>query len=147
MRRNRRRFHALNWAMLPAWRQGILFFVATAFLLQGYVTQTHIHRPAAALGGIALQDSDTGKTLDAGKATGKTAKSSQAPRDKFPLNDDPAKCPMCQAIGYAGHYVWPAAVVFILPAQAASVVAPDAPVFISLELDSHNWQGRAPPRN
>lgn len=140
MARHRRLIRAMT--PLPNWRRGFLLLVATAFLLQGYVTQTHIHRTAEFGGGVASL------AFDADKAPGKTSAADKRgeQRGKLPANDDPAKCPLCQAVGYAGQFVWPAAIVFILPVQAASLVAASAPVFASPQLDSHNWQGRAPPR-
>ena len=139
MARRRRLVRAI--APLPVWRRGFLLLVATAFLLQGYITQTHIHRTAELAGFGSL-------TFDAGKSDGKAAAPGErgGQRGRLPANDDPAKCPLCQAVGYAGQFVWPAAIAFILPVQAASLVAASAPVFAAPQLDSHNWQGRAPPR-
>lgn len=138
MARHRRLVSAI--APLPVWRRGLLLFVATAFLLQGYVTQTHIHR-GAEFGGIASLG------FDSGKAAGKTAAAdTRGERGKLPGSDDPAKCPLCQAVGFAGQFVWPNAVVFVLPAQAASVVTAAVVFFVAPQIDSHNWQGRAPPR-
>lgn len=138
MARHRRLVHAI--APLPVWRRGLLLFVATAFLLQGYVTQTHIHR-GAEFGGIASL------AFQAEKAGAKNAVADKrGERGKLPGSDDPAKCPLCQAVGFAGQFVWPNAVVFVVPAQAASIVAAVVVVFVAPQIDSHNWQGRAPPR-
>ena len=110
--------YRLNLAKLPWWRQAFLFFIGAAFLLQSYVTQTHIHplAPPPATGNrLASLDSDT--PVKVGKPD------HGAPsRDRLPANDDPAKCPLCQAVGHAGQYVWPHAAVFILPQLSAAIV-------------------------
>jgi hypothetical protein len=138
MARHRRLVRAID--PLPAWRRGLLLVVATAFLLQGYVTQTHIHR-GVEFGGIASLGLDSGKA-----AANNAVADKRGERGKLPGSDDPAKCPLCQAVGFAGQFVWPNAVVFVLPTQAASVVAAAVIVFVAPQIDSHNWQGRAPPR-
>jgi hypothetical protein len=115
-------------------------FVATAFLFQSFVAQTHIHIPSAAsTATIADTDSDS--------APAKAKPDQRLPaRGHLPANDDPAKCPLCQAVGHAGQFVWPAAAVFLLPQIAAAII----PVAIALGRAtgpaSHSWQGRAPPR-
>jgi hypothetical protein len=110
----------------------ILTFVALfAFTVQNYLTQTHIHVPPA----IALAG-DLG-------ATGEPAKNSP---DKYPANQDPANCPICQEIMHAGQPIVPAVVLLALP----SVVVFGFPVFIEtvthFRAPSHIWQGRAPPQ-
>ena len=131
-------------------RRALLVLVGTAFLLQSYATQTHVHHlPAisAAAGTLAPNDSDL-----AGKAESTTslkfvkADRRAPPADKVPAGDDPAKCPLCQAIGYAGQFVWPDVTVFVLPQQAASIVQTLAAIASKPPADSYNWQGRAPPR-
>jgi hypothetical protein len=115
-----------------------LLFVATAFLFQSFVAQTHIHIPPS-FSSAAIVDADSGSALAKG------AQHRSMP-GHLPANDDPAKCPLCQAVGHAGQFVWPAAAVFLLPQIAAAII----PVAIALGRAtgpaSHNWQGRAPPR-
>ena len=127
------------WPNLSGWRHAILLFVASAFLVQSFVTQTHIH-PLPVLSkavGIAL--------LQPG--AGKVAKDDQRgpSRDKLPGSDDAAKCPLCQAVGFSGQFVWPTAAAFLLPAQAASIVPIAATILLAHETDSHSWRSRAPP--
>src|SRR3954470_21573684 len=108
----------LYFAKVPSWRQAFFLFIGAAFLLQSYVAQTHIH-PLAPASGTAnrLASLDSDNSLKAGK------QDQGAPsRDRLPANDDPAKCPLCQAVGHAGQYVWPHAAVFILPQQTAAIV-------------------------
>ena len=39
----------------------------------------------------------------------KAGKPNGPSRNRLPANDDPAKCPLCQAVGHAGQFVWPQA--------------------------------------
>lgn len=128
-------------------RHILVLLVSAAFFLQSYITQTHIHPLPVSAPGVqtASYSGAFGKVENAIKSTGaKTAKSSggKIPGD----NDDPAKCPLCQAMAYAGQYVWPtsAAIILVLT-QSASVVPI---VSITPELPnaaSYSWQSRAPP--
>jgi hypothetical protein len=125
---------------LPSRRHAFLLFVATAFLVQSYVAQTHIH---------VLHPSSTTSSVDADSGSGPAkAKSDRRPpsRDHLPANDDPAKCPLCRAFGHAGQFVWPAAAVFILPQIPVAIIPVAAALGRTTEPASHNWQGRAPPR-
>ena len=139
MSRNRRR-QSLRVMIPRSWRDGLLLFLAAAFLLQSYITQTHIHFVPAPGAASAITQSDA-DSIPKLKAYGRSHS-----QDKLPGNDDPAKCPLCQAIGYAGQFVWPDATVFVLPQQAASIVQTLAAVASKPRADSYNWQGRAPPR-
>jgi hypothetical protein len=117
-----------------------LLFVATAFLSQTYVAQTHIHilSPSSAASAI---DTDSGLAPAKAKGDQRLPK-----RGDLPANDDPAKCPLCQAVGHAGQFVWPTAAFFILPPLAAAFVPVTAAIVHAPQPASHNWQGRAPPR-
>jgi hypothetical protein len=108
-------------------RLAITFLALLAFSVQSYVTQTHIHG-APASSGIAK------------------AEQPAQPHDRYPANDDPANCPICQEILHAGHYVTPAAVAVLLPSVAVSTIAIVLDVPIALRSVSHSWHGRAPPR-
>jgi hypothetical protein len=125
---------------LPSWRHVFLLLVATAFLFQSFVAQTHIHIPSAA-------STATIVGTDADSAPAKAKRDQRLPaRDRLPASDDPTKCPLCQAVGHAGQFIWPAAAVFRLPQIPAAII----PLAIALGRTtppaSHNWQGRAPPR-
>lgn len=110
----------------------ILTFVALfAFTVQSYLTQTHIHHPQA-----------IGLAGDVG-AAGEPAKNST---DKYPANQDPANCPLCQEIMHAGHVVIPAATLLVLPSYAAFNVIVFTEVITPFRAPSHIWQGRAPPK-
>jgi hypothetical protein len=125
---------------LPSRRHVFLLFVATAFLFQSFVVQTHIHIPPSS------SSADTVDT-DSGSAPVKAKPDQRVPApDHLPVNDDPAKCPLCQAVGHAGQFVWPAAAVFILPQIPVAIIPVAAALGRTTEPASHNWQGRAPPR-
>jgi hypothetical protein len=134
-----RLLNGLYPAKLPSWRQAFFLFIGAAFLLQTYVAQTHIHplAPPASLTKFVSFDPDT--------SASKTDQRLPA-RDRLPANDDPAKCPLCQAVGHAGQFVWPHAAVFILPQLPATIVPAVTAILRIPEPQSHDWQGRAPPR-
>jgi hypothetical protein len=115
-------------------------FVATVFLFQSYATQTHIHHHPSSFG-VASVDFES----DSAPAKAKTHQRLPA-RDHVPVNDDPAKCPLCQAVGHMGQFVWPTAAVLILPQLTAAIVPLAIALVRAAQPNSHNWQGRAPPR-
>lgn len=114
-------------------RLSLAFVLAMAFTLQCYVTQTHIHVGAtAATAGFVLDQ--------------RAALKGAQPDKQSPAGDDSTNCLFCQEMLYAGQYVAPAAVVFVLPAQSVSFVPPSIAVARVIARASHSWQGRAPPR-
>jgi len=127
-------------ARLRSWRSIVLYVALATFSLQGYVTQTHIHLTNAALAGAASQGSSKIAAKDA-KTDSRTT-----PRDRYPSNQDPANCPLCQEIVHAGHYVAPSAVAFFLPSQSLSVVPLLTTASAPHEPAGYSWQSRAPPR-
>jgi len=122
-----------------------------ALAVQSFVVQTHIHIPQAAgrsqsvslitLAAAAVTDRivavSTGAVSD--------SSSSAVPRDKYPINEDPSNCPLCQEISHSGQFVQSAALVAALPfsINVHFIVFDEAlPSFFAV---SHIWQGRAPP--
>jgi len=99
-----------------------------AFLLQSYVTQTHIH---------FLNEITAASASDGGATPGKTHKKSPAP-------ENPDACPLCQLL-YGSQYVAPNAIVFFLPLAAVSTIEITLGVLPHYDAVSHNWRGRAPP--
>lgn len=102
---------------------GALLAVMIAF--QGWVIQTHVH--AADVLTVALQK--------AGE-----------PHAPQPVNDDPAKCPICQEMLHSGLFVAPVWLALFLIAAASIIVPPAvfaAPAFAAI---SHTWRSRGPPR-
>lgn len=116
--------------------------MALAFALQSYVTQTHIHFTPAELTNLSAAAQPGAKIAAIGV---RPAPGKFAPQDKYPANDDPANCPICQEILHAGQFVAPSAIVFALPTEAVAVVPLSLALFTPREAASHNWQGRAPP--
>ena len=113
-------------------RFALTLVAALAFFLQSFVTQTHIHAPpSSAAKTVALVSPD-----DLGK-TGK--------RDRFPANDDPANCPLCQELVHAGHYVTPAFALLVQPSERIAHVVPTAEPAAADSAISHAWRSRAPP--
>jgi hypothetical protein len=112
-----------------------------AFSFQSFVTQTHIHVPTVPVSAGILQ------TTDAHGLKAVALKQTPAPKDKAPANDDPLNCPLCQAVGYAGHFLTPSAAALILSTTAVSILPLAATIPSSRETPSHIWQGRAPPRS
>ena len=118
----------------------ILLFGLLALAIQSFVVQTHIHTPkwtgrTQTLGLITL--ATTGVAADP---------QSNAPRDKFPINEDPANCPLCKEVTHSGQFVASAAVLAAIPFSVTVnfIVFNEAiPSFFSV---SHSWQGRAPPQ-
>jgi hypothetical protein len=102
-------------------------FMLLAFLLQSYVTQTHIH-------------------FDTASAIAKTVTADGAPAKKnSPADDNPDNCPLCQLL-YGGQYVAPDALVFFLPMATVSTIEFALGVTPHYDAVSHSWRGRAPPR-
>jgi hypothetical protein len=109
-----------------------------AFSIQTYLTQTHIHvlsegrtsfAQAQVIGGHAK--SNLGGPADR--------------KDRYPANEDPANCPLCQELVHAGQFVTPAAAALLVPSLSLSVIelaAPDDPL---VQAVTHIWRGRAPP--
>jgi hypothetical protein len=115
----------------------LTFLTLFAFTCQSYLTQTHIHIWLA---------SGTEAPLAADSGT-KSLPGSTAPKDKFPANQDPANCPICQEIVHAGPAIVPVAAAVVLsalPTLGLVIVAETARHF---NAPSHNWQGRAPPQD
>jgi hypothetical protein len=112
-----------------AWRRLFAAFMLLALVIQGYATQTHIHGQSSSAVSAAL------------KADGSPA------HDNFPLNDDPANCPICQQIAHAGHFLapaWFASFLLILATSKIEIATLAVPHFDTV---SHNWRSRGPPRN
>ena len=108
-----------------AWRRFVVASILLALVLQGYVTQTHLH-------GL-FPESVASQT-------------SQAPgHDKYPLNDDPARCPVCQQIVHGSQFVAPAWLTPFLLIRAISTVEIADIALPHFNAVSHSWRGRGPP--
>jgi hypothetical protein len=111
-------------------RLAISLFILAAFVLQSYVTQTHIH--------LAPESFASYSELGAAKK--------QLP-DKFPAQDDPSNCPICQEILHSGQFVTPSIAATLLPSLSVSVIAIVTHVVVVPKTASHTWQSRGPPRH
>ena len=110
-----------------AWRQFLVAFMLLALVVQGYATQTHIHKQNVSTVSAAF-------------------KASGSPRhDNFPVNDDPANCPVCQQILHAGQFVAPAWLLPFLLIAAVSTIEITTAALPHYDAVSHSWRGRGPP--
>jgi hypothetical protein len=122
----------------PSWRRWVAVFALLAFALQTQITQTHVHFASSQAFGLSSGDEATASAKIANKA---------APQKSAPANDDPAKCPICQAVMHAGQFISPSTISFALPSEAIAIIPLSLVIAIARERASHNWQGRAPPRH
>ena len=109
----------------PAWRRFFVAFMLVALVAQGYLTQTHIHGLLS--DSVASQENH---------APGHT---------KIPLNDDPARCPICQQIVHASQFVAPAWLTPFLLVLAISTIEIADIALPRFNAVSHSWRGRGPP--
>ena len=114
-----------------------------ALAVQSFVVQTHIHRlilnPAASIH-VAL---DSDKNLPVAQKSGGSAPS--GPTDRYPLDGDPANCPICQEIAHAGAVLHSTtiAVALAISSSTPRTFVPESDCFTSAV--SHAWRSRAPP--
>jgi hypothetical protein len=109
--------------------RAVMFVAALAFVLQSFVTQTHVHIGSQDAGGVVT-------IADAAhvSAHGKT------PHDRSPVD-----CPFCQAIAVAGVFVAASGPVLHMPFVWVVTQMQDfAARTISIRT-VHSWQSRAPP--
>jgi len=121
----------------------VAFLGLVAVTLQSFVVQTHIHvqQPAVraqSLGLITLAAASIADTELAAAEAG-------APVDKYPINRDPANCPLCKELTHSGVYVSSASVLATLPFPATVNFIVFREIAPSLFAASHTWRGRAPP--
>ena len=109
-----------------------------AFAIQTYLTQTHIH--------FSSEGQSSGVHGQLALGGGKVANGVPVDRkDRYPANEDPANCPLCQELIHAGQFVTPAAAVLFLPSLAISVIELTIRYSPHLHTVTHIWRGRAPP--
>jgi hypothetical protein len=117
-------------------RSAVVLLAFLALAIQTLVVQTHVHR-AGEQGIISVLATDQ---------TAKADPSGKTPVDKFPANEDPVNCPLCQEFHHSGAFVSPTAAVLALPFYVhLSLIVFNQPV-IAVRALSHSWQGRAPPK-
>jgi hypothetical protein len=111
----------------PANRLILLCALALALLWQGFITQTHQHRP------VELASSQLERNI-----AGKSGRGDPAP-------DSPGNCPICVEAASAGPALLPTPVVVAAPATRAFFTAAFRPQQFQRTSRSHVWQSRAPP--
>ncbi len=104
------------------------------FLLQSYVTQTHIHFLREIAAATLVQGDDAA-----------AAEKIQGQKKNNSLPDSPDTCPLCQLL-YGGQYVAPNTIVFFLPMASVSTIETILGVLPHYDAVSHSWRGRAPPQ-
>jgi hypothetical protein len=117
---------------LSGWRLVLVYAVLAAFAFQAYVTQTHIHFTASEAARLSGD-------VDTNPANGH--------HNKFPANDDPANCPICQEILHSGQFITPATQFLLPPTLAVSTIAVVDQALPHILAPSHGWRGRAPPHH
>ena len=119
----------------------LLGFIAVA--LQSLVVQTHIHLPQSSVQARPVSFI-TLLAASAGVADLSTGERS-VPTDQYPINRDPANCPLCKELTHSGQYVSSASVLATLPFAVTVNFIAFREIAPSLFAASHNWRGRAPP--
>jgi len=114
-----------------------------ALAVQSFVVQTHIHRlivnPAA-----SIQILPDGKqSVAAGQQ--KQAPARSAPADRYPIDGDPANCPICQEIAHAGAVLQSTTISIALAISTCAPIVLFAETTFFSVVVSHGWRGRAPP--
>ena len=104
--------------------------IAIAFAAQAFVTQTHIHGiTQESLTELSVVKADLGHT-----------------KGKLPSLPDEKNCPLCRLAAFVGSCVVPLAVIPLPVNLSALLPVPEPAAFAHVEISSHNWQVRAPPR-
>jgi len=140
-RRNiaRQRSSAAIARRVPVSSWSIVILGLLAVIIQSFVVQTHIHIPQATGASQSVSVVTLAKVFVAGS-------SASAPRDKYPINEDPTNCPLCQEIAHSGQFVQSAAVLAYVPVWISIYFIPFREALPSRAAAGHSWQGRAPPR-
>jgi hypothetical protein len=119
----------------------VAFFGLIAVALQSLVVQIHIHVQQPVVRAHAMGIIAADSIADSQAASGQAG----APVDKYPINRDPANCPLCKELTHSGQYVSSASVLATLPVTVTVNFIVFREIAPSLFAASHNWRGRAPP--
>lgn len=130
----------------PHTRIFFLLLGLLALTIQILVVQTHIHIPQAAGLPQTVSVTTLAKTLVSGTSVQTADDRASAPRDKYPINEDPSNCPLCQEIAHSGQFVHSVAALAAVPAFVSVHFIVFSEALPSLFAASHSWRGRAPPR-
>jgi hypothetical protein len=137
--KSKRRTEQSSWARISLPRIALLALSLFAFVLQSWVTETHIH-----FGDDAALFAPSGQIARIASLGDQIPLQIGSHKER-PAKHDPASCPFCQATVQSGAFLIPAA---LLPAgpQFGIQIAPIVAVKPSVvEAVSHDWRGRAPP--
>ena len=121
---------------------GLLALLAVA--LQSFVVQTHIHMGQGSGGIQTISIITAAKHIGAFSSPDGATKEA-TPRDRYPINEDPSNCPLCQEFAHSGQFVQSVAALAAVPASVSVhfiILSEALPSFFAV---SHSWQGRAPP--
>jgi len=125
----------------PGARNALAFFTLFAFLLQGLITQTHIHGATFSnVSGVSAWLARVGSADELSLAA-------KSPAKRLPAGDDSSRCPICQTAQLAGAFVASAAIVILLPSQSVSLIPLSIGRSRYFSTASHAWRGRAPPKD
>jgi hypothetical protein len=131
-----------TWRETPRPRILMILLAVVALTIQMLVIQSHVHAPQL----VARAQSASLITLVGGTADTQADHAAGAPRAKYPVNEDPSNCPLCQAFGHSGQFVASTAVLVSLPyfiAVGFIVFSESIPALFAVR---HSWQSRAPPQ-
>ena len=131
----------------PRSRISFLLLALLALTIQSLVVQTHIHIPqTAGLPQTVSVTTTLAQSLVSSASVQTADDRVNAPRDKYPINEDPSNCPLCQEIAHSGQFVHSVAALAALPAFVSVHFVVFSEALPSLFAVSHSWRGRAPPR-
>ena len=136
---------SVGYQSLP--RALFVLLAVVAMAIQILVVQAHIHIPQVAGRSASVSITTVAQTLLAGPTAEAADQQANLPRDKYPINEDPSNCPLCQEIAHSGQFVQSAAVLAHVPMWVSVHFIVFSDVLPSLFVVSHSWQGRAPPQN
>ena len=143
------RAHACESGKLAVTHAFFILAALVALTIQILVVQPHIHIAAAIGATRSLTLVASGEESARGVVIGvvRVAENATVPSpDKYPLNEDPSNCPLCQELVYSSHFVQSAAILAVLLFDApVRSFAFDEP-YTSSFAASHIWHGRAPPK-
>jgi len=143
----RERVEAMIVRHAPAHLVLFILLTAIALAVQILVVQTHIHIPQAAGRSASVSIMTVAQNLIAGAAAEAADPRTNLARDKYPINEDPSNCPLCQEVAHSGQFLQSAASLAHIPFWFSVHFVPVSEALPSFLAISHSWQGRAPPRD
>jgi hypothetical protein len=133
---------------LPTLQNLILILLAVmALSIQTLVVQTHIHIPRTdgSAQTVSLVTLAAAALSDKPHAAGDVC-TDNTPHDKYPVNEDPSNCPLCQEVVHCGQFVHSVAALASLPVSVTVNFIVFNEVLPASFAVSHTWRGRAPPQ-